>query len=213
MLASSKRSNREKMSLPPVKRKTPVVPVSKNKKTEKGGKMSQFTTRSGTTKTKLPRTPVKTKTFTSVVYKADTGASILQDLIDVWGGDEDKINELAELQYPNGDHIIDPKRKDIITEVVGMIISQGYQEVLEFLSQATNPEYVIWEQKFMEEGKNKVIREIEIQQTEQTGVKGVGKCRFCASTELVFTTKQLRSGDEPATIFFRCVMCQKQWRQ
>ena len=143
----------------------------------------------------------------------ETGESIMRQLVGLWDGTEEQIGQLVQLQYENGAVIIDPNRRDIIMEVVGMLIAQEFEDVIDFLEDAPNPEFVLWDQQSMDDGRIKVIREINIQQAEEVGVKGVGKCKYCPSTELVFATRQIRSGDEAATVFVRCVMCQKQWRQ
>jgi DNA-directed RNA polymerase subunit M/transcription elongation factor TFIIS len=94
-----------------------------------------------------------------------------------------------------------------------MLRYQEFDDVIYFLTNAPDPAFILWDQESLDEGRLVVAREIAIQQAEEVGVKGVGKCRYCQSTELVFALRQLRSGDEPATIFVRCVFCTKQWRQ
>jgi hypothetical protein len=148
-----------------------------------------------------------------VPHGQPTGYTLLLELAPVWRGTEPQVRILAGLTYLDGSLIITPARKDIVREVVGMLRSDGFDYTVDFLTDAPNPEFVMWDQSALNPGRDKVARELIIQQSEDKGVKGVGKCRYCASTELVFATKQLRSGDEPATIFVRCVMCQKQWRE
>lgn len=143
----------------------------------------------------------------------ETGYSLLTQLLQVWNGTDEQARQLATLQYENGNYIVDANRRDVILEIVGMLRNQPFDDIIDFLTDAPNPEYVLWEQESMDEGRIKVIRELAIQQAEEVGVKGVGKCRYCPSTELVFATRQTRSADEAMTIFVRCVMCHKQWRQ
>ena len=38
------------------------------------------------------------------------------------------------------------------------------------------------------------------------------KCKKCSETKVYFWTKQMRSGDEPETQFFKCTKCGHQWR-
>ena len=143
----------------------------------------------------------------------DTGIGILGALMGVWGGTREQVEQLSRLQYKNGGGlIIVPERRDIIMEVVGMLQKETYENVLAFLSEAVNPDYILWEQHALEEGHVKILRESTILQTEETGIKGYGKCKYCSSTELVVATKQMRSGDEPTTIFVRCILCKKGWK-
>lgn len=128
--------------------------------------------------------------------------------------DELYIIDLLKLKYnKQNKFIIDIERRDIILEIIGMLLYQPAQDVIDFLIDAPNPGYVLWDQLFMNEGKISIEREITIQQAEEVGVKGVGKCRYCSSNELVFAQKQLSSGDEAMKVFVRCVACQKSWRQ
>jgi len=143
----------------------------------------------------------------------ETAHSIMMRNMTTWNGTPGKVDILIGLKYQNGTNIIDIKRGDIIIEIIGMLRNHPFEEVIEFLTGAVNSEFILWDQKSLDEGRIKVARELVMQQTEESGVKGVGKCRYCNSNELVFATKQLRSGDEPATIFVRCVLCNKQWRQ
>jgi DNA-directed RNA polymerase subunit M/transcription elongation factor TFIIS len=125
--------------------------------------------------------------------------------------------ELSRLQYYGTNNtVIDLSRMDIVREIIGMLRAQAYDSVLRFLRapENTGPEYVLWQQDAMEEGRIKLSREIIIQQEDETGMEGVGKCRFCPSTQLIFSApRQMASGDEPLIVFVRCVMCKKHWRQ
>lgn len=199
----------------PVQTPRVTVPVFQPQTTQRttgqqqgGGMLKHF----GGDVTTVTRTPQMT-TAPVIHVAAETGYSILTKLLPVWGGSDEQAKQLASLRYVDETPIISPDRRDIIREVIGMLIYQDFEEVVDFLTDAPNPEFILWDQESMDEGKNKVIREIAIQQAEEVGVKGVGRCRYCPSTELVYASKQLRSGDEAATIFVRCVLCQKQWRQ
>ena len=39
------------------------------------------------------------------------------------------------------------------------------------------------------------------------------KCPFCDGEEAFFMQIQIRSADEPMTIFYKCCTCMKQWNQ
>ena len=131
---------------------------------------------------------------------------------------EEKKKILLGLHYTDGSKIITGERPDITTEIIGMLYSKGsddenFNNTITFLSSLDSPDMLLWGQESVEEGRIKEAREIRILRAEETGVKGVGTCKYCRSTELTFAMKQLRSGDEPMTTFVRCVMCHKQWRQ
>ncbi len=123
------------------------------------------------------------------------------------------ISSLLELKYVNGKFIIDEQDKDVIIEVIGMLNLYDIDYTLDFLDKAPNKEWIFWEQTFMNVGKVSVEREIFINRAEEIGVKGVGKCRYCPGTELVFAQKQVNSGDEPMKVYVRCVTCNQHWKQ
>ena len=126
---------------------------------------------------------------------------------------DSEITSLLELKYTNGSFIINDKDKDVIIEVIGMLKLYPINYVLDFLNNSPNKELIIWNQEFMNIGKVSVEREIFINRAEEIGVKGVGKCRYCPGTELVFAQKQVNSGDEPMKVYVRCVTCNQYWKQ
>jgi len=123
------------------------------------------------------------------------------------------ITALLQLRYKNGSAIINEKDKDIIIEIQGMLRLYKIDYVLDFLEEAPNKEWIFWDQEFMNIGKVSVEREIFINRAEEIGVKGVGKCRFCPGTELVYAQKQVNAGDEPMKVYVRCVTCGQHWKQ
>jgi len=187
---------------------TPVV----KGKPHTGGLLRQF---GGATSGVMTQraTPGSKNETPNVKITEETGYSLLMKLSNVWDGTHEKATQLDSLKYKNGHKIIDIGRRDVIGEIIGMLRINTFEYVISFITDAPSPEYILWNQKSLDEGRIKVAREIMIQQAEEVGVKGVGKCRYCSSTELTFALKQLRSGDEPANIFVRCVMCNKHWQQ
>lgn len=127
----------------------------------------------------------------------------------------DQCQQLAKFKYQeNGQKILSTDDMEVVIEILGMLKTNGYKFVKEFLEDANNRSFVLWDQPFMvNNGLIAVKREILIQQSDEEGVSNVAKCRYCPSKDLIFATKQLRSGDEPATIFVRCTQCKKGWKE
>lgn len=42
---------------------------------------------------------------------------------------------------------------------------------------------------------------------------GIVQCSRCRNRKVIYTEMQTRSADEPMTIFYRCVICDKSWKQ
>lgn len=140
----------------------------------------------------------------------------IQDLLGrLWPqGGSSQLNLLVNLEYPTGGKVLDLSRRgDILVEVVGMLRSQPFEDVVDFLKSTSSPEDILWKQVALESSEVKLQREIGLHDEKEVGIKGVGRCRFCGSNELVFQQKQTRSGDEAMTVFVRCVACHKNWRQ
>lgn len=139
-------------------------------------------------------------------------AHILRATMNVWNGTPQHIVQLLNITI-DGKQVVNMYDRDNIMEIINMLVKDGFDKTYEYLSGVTAPQDIIWNQPAMDEGRNKIIREISVEQMEEKGTVGAGKCRRCPSTELVFATKQTRSGDEPETVTVRCVKCSCTWRQ
>lgn len=149
----------------------------------------------------------------TVVLTEETGYSLLLSTMTMWNGTQQDVTKLSTLQYPNGDYIVDVKRKDVFMEILGMLQKYGFTVTYDFLSRASDPDYVIWEQKSMEAARNKFLRETSIQFAEPVGIEGIAVCQKCGSKKVAVALRQTRSGDEPMTTFYKCVQCGAEWRQ
>lgn len=154
-----------------------------------------------------------TETRPTVTVTEETGYSMLIRSLADWNGTQDEVTRLAALRYPSGEYIVSTKRKDILLEILGMLRDQGFAATYQFLSQAEDPDFILWQQKSMEESQNKVLREMKIKFAEPVGIKGVAVCRKCGSKEVAVALRQTRSGDEPMTTFYQCVKCGFNWRE
>jgi DNA-directed RNA polymerase subunit M/transcription elongation factor TFIIS len=126
-------------------------------------------------------------------------------------------NALFTVTYKNSlEKIVSYDRPDIFYEIIGILKDKEntFDEVIDFLKDQSDPESVVFTQPAMMPYKQILDREISLQQTEKDPViKNVGKCKYCNSTELSFSVKQIRSGDEGKTTFVRCGICGKDWKE
>ena len=116
------------------------------------------------------------------------------------------------MKFNDGEYILDEEKESNLIEIFGMLISQPFEEVEKFLSSVKDEDELIWNQKSMKKSTDKFKREMEYYQREEKGIKGVGKCKHCQSTELAIAKLQTSGGDEATTIFYRCVRCGMGWR-
>ncbi len=84
-----------------------------------------------------------------------------------------------------------------------MVCSCGYEEEKEGDTEITEE---------VDEGKELEVVE-EDAGDESLPIKEDVECPECGNDEARFWTKQMRSGDEPATQFFKCTECKTTWRE
>lgn len=143
--------------------------------------------------------------------------AFLQHSYDSWvrqgdnGTKGDMIETITELKFPNGDLISEDR--ETLMEVAGILTQIGFSKTIKFLKTCETKDDVLWNQPVFDTARSKVGREIMVYRSEEVGAKTMGKCRFCPSEELAFSIVQLRSGDEAATVFIRCVQCGGRWNQ
>jgi DNA-directed RNA polymerase subunit M/transcription elongation factor TFIIS len=141
------------------------------------------------------------------------GIAMLRDTMESWNGTESEVERLSELTYKDtSEYIISTEYPQLMMEVIGLIRRESATFAIDFLAEAPNPEYVIWEQPVFDTARQNLAREILMYTEGEKGVKGAGKCRYCTSKELVFSSKQMTSGDEQTKIFVKCVLCLRGWR-
>lgn len=196
-----------------------VAPIQLNvlpqplKLTKSGGITKQFTTKSST----LYQMPPPGTSHMGIVIREQPREEVMEKMLrSFWTeGTDAQVKELIGLTYSGNAErfVLSEDRIELLMEIVGMLKTDDYKNVVAFLRSTSGPDEVLWQQSAMDIGRTKIARELTLLQFEETGVKGVGKCKYCGGTEMSFQTKQLRSGDEPATIFWRCLLCHKQGRE
>jgi DNA-directed RNA polymerase subunit M/transcription elongation factor TFIIS len=73
---------------------------------------------------------------------------------------------------------------------------------------------IIFELPNLKRSKERVALDLEMITYQARGVKGSGKCGKCGNTEIIYTIKQTRAGDEAATTYAECGSraCGNKWR-
>lgn len=128
-----------------------------------------------------------------------------------------ELRELENLTYPNGsptagEPILTLQDRNILHEVLGLIFNLGYSDTLEFLKRVNSSRDIIFNSPLMKQAQEKQMIDLEILRTKIEVTPGAISCPRCASREIIYVEKQVRSADEPATIFFTCVACNKKWK-
>lgn len=102
---------------------------------------------------------------------------------------------------------------EVTMELLGFLRTSPVEQVVTDIRQCKDRSDLLWLAHYHREGYLAVAREAFILQVEESGIKGLVKCRRCQSSNVLMMSKQLRSGDEPTTIFTRCIDCKETWKQ
>ena len=123
--------------------------------------------------------------------------------------------DLLALQYSRNskDLILSRERRDVLLEILGLIVDIGFEKTMSYLRSTTSPEDLLQNLPNLREEKGKLDVEATLLRQKERGIKGVGKCGKCGSGELVFVENQRRSADEPATVSVRCIQCGNKWHE
>jgi DNA-directed RNA polymerase subunit M/transcription elongation factor TFIIS len=211
----------EEEDVAPVKEKKTrkTLPAAKKGK----GKTRQFTSFSSEESEEEPSsksvTPIKTKKEAALVSDETVFdlKEVIKDVPNYKNVTKTQEKKLFSITYKNSkEKILSNDRLDIFYEIAGMIASNEVpvDEIISFLDNQLTPEDVVFQQPSMLPYKIQLQREIALQLNETAPViKNAAKCKFCSSTEVCFAIKQIRSGDEGATTFLRCVVCDKRWKE
>ncbi len=77
-------------------------------------------------------------------------------------------------------------------------------------SESTNSRRVVVKEK-LSSGTDVPVVDVEQNQDKLSTIKA--KCRKCGHDRAMWWIQQTRSGDEPATRFFKCIKCGYTWRE
>ena len=160
----------------------------------------------------VPEVTVKTKTVRDMLVQ------IKDEYPDIFRVTLDQIDELIEVRYNNGNKILSLNDPTTIFDVVSLFMvsannpEPNYATVIDYLQSKSLANDILWDQPLLQPARDKLLVTSELLQKKERGVKGIGKCSRCHSDELVFAEAQMRSADEPMTIFVSCLECGNRWK-
>lgn len=124
---------------------------------------------------------------------------------------EEQVKMISKIKM-NGKSILTPYTAyEIIDEVKDHGFDEIYNYLLNYSKKYKSLEELIINLPSMKNEKKKLIDEINNFGNTQRAKSGYS-CISCGSDRTFAIQKQIRSSDEPATIFVRCSVCQKSWR-
>lgn len=126
----------------------------------------------------------------------------------------DEINQLKALSYPppNNQPIVTLSDRSTLFEIVNLILFLGFDETLAFLKRVVTPANIIFDSPLMERAQNNYILNLENLKTKVRTAKGTVPCPRCRGTNVQMSERQVRSIDEPTTVYFKCIDCDKTWK-
>jgi DNA-directed RNA polymerase subunit M/transcription elongation factor TFIIS len=127
------------------------------------------------------------------------------------GGLDNVINEIV---FPGTQPVINsPDAMRTKQQYLNNIYQSGAARLAQFVAGAdpNDPNTLIFNHASQDVHRQTQKIEIELIKNEPEVVEGNIQCQ-CGNTRVQTASKQLRSADEPPTVFARCVKCKRQWK-
>jgi DNA-directed RNA polymerase subunit M/transcription elongation factor TFIIS len=138
----------------------------------------------------------------------------LQKNFEVWEGSTERLSQLKEAKYKSGQNVLFIQNEQTSLDLADILVNyRPFNDALAFVASCENEDNLRKYSPLLKPFNDKIQLELINLRSEQKGVKGIGKCNSCGGTEITFTMKQMRSGDEPETILCRCCSCGKFWKK
>ncbi len=163
----------------------------------------------------LPATPqIPTQSLTTMLptMKKKDGTPLV---------DYNQALALTSLKFERGDPILTLEDRPFVYEIVNMLNELDYEVVYNFLNAGWEKVFgsgaglrkkIIFENPLLVKAKNKLAMDMEIYRSKVDISKGAIDCKKCGSEETLSIERQIRSADEPASIFSSCIQCGYKWR-
>jgi DNA-directed RNA polymerase subunit M/transcription elongation factor TFIIS len=126
--------------------------------------------------------------------------------------EQDLVN-ISQMVYTSGKLVLNMDDSEVTMEVIGFLRKTPVTQLLDEIRLCKDRTDLLWLSSQHRDGFLVVAREVFILQVEESGIKGIVKCRRCQSSNVLMRSQQLRAGDEPTTIFTRCIDCNETWKQ
>ena len=133
--------------------------------------------------------------------------------VDIFDGAKlstDQVDVLLSLKYPNDDPVINSYQSAV--EVIALLKKLPYSQVVTYLRDVSNLSTLTFSSPLFENERQKVQLELDNLQSKIEAEKGLYKCQSCGSQETLSYGRQVRSPDEPMTVFVECLGCNRRWR-
>lgn len=130
--------------------------------------------------------------------------------------DDSRIQELTSIQTEDNEPFLTMDNSQLIYMAVSLILKLGFLEGKRYLQnqKTTNLNRLQFENPFMTTSRNIFYLRIQNQKSKGTDiVEGIFTCPKCHNKKIEYTEQQIRSADEPATIFLHCPECDTHWRR
>lgn len=126
-----------------------------------------------------------------------------------------EIAELKKMKYADGSPIFDFINRVRLYDAISIILQLGYYDGRAFLSKVQTPADLLFNAPLptLERARDRHLIDLRIMKTKpEVRGESVFTCAKCKSKNIMSAEKQIRSADEPATIFLTCLNCGNKWR-
>ena len=128
---------------------------------------------------------------------------------------------LTSLRFTSGEPVLSLTDRYFVFEVTNLLNQLDYEVVYNYLSAnweevfGSGPRLrknILFMNPLMDPAREKMALDMEIYRNRIEVAKGAVDCPKCGSDETISIERQIRSGDEGASIFCSCVQCRHRWR-
>lgn len=139
-------------------------------------------------------------------------ATNIRDLLPITLLEAFEFQQLGELRYlRSGELIINLADRPVVCQINYLLLMLGYSVTFDFLVGVQTPRDIFFNNPLMKRARDKSIIDLKILKWKPNVTTGV-KCKRCGEKKVLVSEKQLRSADEPATVFYKCTSCNNDWR-
>jgi DNA-directed RNA polymerase subunit M/transcription elongation factor TFIIS len=127
----------------------------------------------------------------------------------------ENIRTLTALKYPNGSPIFNLTDRGNLYAGIVIVMQNGLTKAIEFFNSVSEPSDLSFKSPQMIKAHEKYLLDIRTlkAKSEVQIAEGIFECPRCHNKRINYTEKQIRSADEPTTIFLLCTQCGFSWRQ
>jgi len=126
-----------------------------------------------------------------------------------------QIEQLVSLNLLKGVPLISLENRPFLYEIIALIQELGFNATYNYIASQNSVSIndLIFNSPLLTRAHDKVLIDADSIRIKVDAVESVFTCKRCGSKRTIQAERQVRSADEPMTIFVTCVDCGNSWKQ